>query len=269
VVLECPRRPRRWLAARHSPRPSASRPPRYALPRGLGVVGSLPLASHFGLGHALLLPTVLGGRLGLLARFDHRSLLALFASGDYHYWAGTPLMADLLQRAPLSQRAPFAPAICHVSAGPTSARVAEGFLTRFGAPLRPSYGRTEMGMITAEDAAPARTRRELRLSGSPSTSRSFSVAWQSLSPAYGLRSSAATRARTPAARRRGEGRPQAVEHPPGPLRGPADLEALKLPDAHVRGQGALGIFPAKAPLSSPARGTSFRLIVTVSHVSMG
>jgi hypothetical protein len=29
------------------------------------------------------------------------------------------------------------------------------------------------------------------------------------------------------------------------------------------------IFPARAALSSPARGTSFRLIVNVSHVSMG
>lgn len=127
----------------------------YGLPRGAGVAASLPLATHFGLGHALLLPTVLGGTVGLLARFDHRSLLDLFASGRYHYWAGTPLMADLLQRAPLSAPAPPAPPVCHVSAGPLPARVAAGFARRFGAPLRPSYGRTEMGMITAADTAPA------------------------------------------------------------------------------------------------------------------
>src|SRR5262245_62163457 len=80
------------------------------------VAGSLPLSTHYGLGQALFLPTVLGSALGLLERFDHRSLLNLFGSARYTYWAGTPLMADLLGRA--SGPVPVhVPRICHISAG--------------------------------------------------------------------------------------------------------------------------------------------------------
>ncbi len=35
--------------------------------------------------------------------------------------------------------------------------------------------------------------------------------------------------------------PQAMEQAPGPLGGEADLHPLKLPEANVQGQGALGI----------------------------
>jgi long-chain acyl-CoA synthetase len=124
----------------------------YGLPQGCGVIGSLPLASHYGVGHALILPTVLGARLGLLSHFDHRAVLALFASGDYRYWAGTPFMADLLTRAAVSGPAPAAPPVCHMSAAPLSEPVFSRFRERFGAPLRPSYGKTESGFITAETA---------------------------------------------------------------------------------------------------------------------
>ena len=114
------------------------------------VAGSLPLATHYGLGQALFLPTILGCRLGLVERFDHRSLLRLFASGSYTYWAGTPLMADMLARAPLSGPPATVPPICHISAGRLSTRVFRAFLDRFGVALRPNYGQTENGFITVD-----------------------------------------------------------------------------------------------------------------------
>ena len=55
------------------------------LPRGARVSACLPLATSFGLGQNFLLPAYLGGHVGLLERFDHRSLLNLFAQGEYDY----------------------------------------------------------------------------------------------------------------------------------------------------------------------------------------
>ena len=100
---------------------------------GAPVVGSLQLSTHYGLGQALILSTVLGSPLGLLERFDHRSLLRLLATGSYAYWAATPSMADVLARAPLPAPRPDAPAICHISAGRLSAvskSITPGFITR-------------------------------------------------------------------------------------------------------------------------------------------
>jgi acyl-CoA synthetase (AMP-forming)/AMP-acid ligase II len=130
----------------------------YGLSDKTSVAGSLPLASHFGLGHSLLLPTWLGAQLGLLPQFNPRALLTLLASGPYDYWAGTPLMADLLARAPLAGPPPPVPALCHISAGPLPESVSRAFRDRFGVPLRPSYGRTECGFITAETAGADRVR---------------------------------------------------------------------------------------------------------------
>src|SRR5882724_3241151 len=97
---------------------------------GAPVVGSLQLSTHYGLGQALILSTVLGSPLGLLERFDHRSLLRLLATGSYAYWAATPSMADVLARAPLPAPRPDAPAICHISAGRLSARTFHAFAER-------------------------------------------------------------------------------------------------------------------------------------------
>lgn len=116
------------------------------------VVASLPLSTHYGFGQALLLPTLLGSVLGLVERFDHRSMLRLLASGTYAYWAATPLMADALARAPLSGPVPAAPSICHISAGRLSVRVFQAFRDRFGIALRPNYGQTENGFITVNTA---------------------------------------------------------------------------------------------------------------------
>lgn len=132
----------------------------YRLPEGCGLVASLPLSSHFGLGHGLILPTVLQSPIGLVEQFDHRSVLNLFMSGQYHYWAGTPLMADMLARALLPEPRPPAPQVCHISAGRLSEAVFRAFLKRFEVALRPSYGRTENGFITAETSPPVEVRPE-------------------------------------------------------------------------------------------------------------
>jgi acyl-CoA synthetase (AMP-forming)/AMP-acid ligase II len=124
------------------------------LPRGARIAACLPLATSFGLGQNFLLPAYLGGHVGLLERFDHRSLLNLFAQGEYDYWPGTALMADLLVRAPLHRGSPRAPAICHISSGHVAEAVYHQFLARFGVPIRQSYGRTECSFITS-DTSPA------------------------------------------------------------------------------------------------------------------
>jgi acyl-CoA synthetase (AMP-forming)/AMP-acid ligase II len=124
----------------------------YGLPRGARIAACLPLATSFGLGQNLLLPAYLGGHVGLLERFDHRSLLNLFAQGEYDYWPGTALMADLLVRAPLGKWSGRAPAICHISSGHLAEPVYRGFLERFGVPIRQSYGRTECSFITCDTA---------------------------------------------------------------------------------------------------------------------
>ena len=120
------------------------------LPRGAAVAGSLPLATHYGLGQALLLPAFLRSTLGLVERFDHRSFLRLLDAHPCAYWAGTPLMADMLARAPWSGSLPPAPPICHISAGRLSVRVFSAFKARFGVALRPNYGQTENGFITVD-----------------------------------------------------------------------------------------------------------------------
>lgn len=130
----------------------------YRLSAGSGVVGALPLSSHFGLAHALFLPLVLGARLGLVERFDHRAVLALFTSGEYLYWAGTAAMADMLARAPLPSSHPPSPSICHISAGSLPESVFTAYSKRFGVPLRPCYGLTENGFITVEAAPPSEVR---------------------------------------------------------------------------------------------------------------
>ena len=129
----------------------------FHVPPGGGVVGALPLEYTHGLSQ-LLAATVLQSPLGLLKRFDHRAVLSLFASGHYQYWAGTPLMADVLARCPLP-RSQAAPPVCAIGGGRTEA-VFHAFLKRFGVPLRRTYGTTEAGFITADTSAPSKVRPE-------------------------------------------------------------------------------------------------------------
>ena len=121
------------------------------LPRGCGLIGTVPLAGALGLNTGLLAAAVLRSSLALLDRFDHKTLLRLFASREYHFWAGTPMMADVLGRCPLPGAHP-APPIC-VFAGRISADVARRFKERFDVPLRQCYGTTECGTITLDAAS--------------------------------------------------------------------------------------------------------------------
>ncbi len=127
-----------------------------ALPPRGGVLTSLPLDRTFGMHHGLLLPAALGRPMALLRSFRHHQTLALFASGDYQYWAATPIMASALVRCALPPSAPRphpAPRFCLVG-GPLSTTMSEAFRERFGVPLRPYYGTTETAGV-AMDTAPA------------------------------------------------------------------------------------------------------------------
>jgi acyl-CoA synthetase (AMP-forming)/AMP-acid ligase II len=126
------------------------------IPSGSGVIGAVPLSGGFGLIHALMLSTVLGARLGLLERFDLSALLTLFASRQYHYWAGTPVMTNILSRCPLPGAHP-APEMC-VIAGRLPASVCRAFEARFGVPLRQTYGTTESGPVTVDTGPPSLVR---------------------------------------------------------------------------------------------------------------
>jgi len=100
--------------------------------------------------------TVLGRPLALLERFDHNAMLSLFASRRYHYWAGTPVMADILGRCPLPAPHP-APPYC-IFAGRLTEPVCRAFEARFGVRLRQVYGTTESGPVTADTGAHAEVR---------------------------------------------------------------------------------------------------------------
>ncbi len=117
-----------------------------------GAIATLPLDRAYGFNHCLLAPALLGCPIALVERFNHHVVLSLFASGEYHYWAGTPAMADLLSRCPLSGSHP-APSRCMIG-GRLSPRLYESFEGRFGVPVRGVYGVTEQGPV-AQDADPA------------------------------------------------------------------------------------------------------------------
>ena len=125
---------------------------------GDGILGALPLTHTHGLRGILVAATVAGGHLALLERFDHRSVLSLFATGEYRHFPCTPFMADLLSRCPISGAVPPAPELVRVSSGRTSERTFRGFLARFGVPPRSGYGATECGIITQEAGPSAEVR---------------------------------------------------------------------------------------------------------------
>lgn len=122
----------------------------FGLADGDGIIGALPFSNTHGLGSVVATAIVIRGHIGLLDRFDHRSVLAFFASREYRYFPGTPLMAELLARCALPGPPPPAPEFCRVSAGHLSGSVFHAFQARFGVPLRPGYGSTESGVITAD-----------------------------------------------------------------------------------------------------------------------
>jgi len=119
------------------------------VPRGTGVIGTLPLSTKYGFLSSIALATVLGGPLALLEQFDHRSVLELFASREYDFFSCTPLMADVLSRCPLDGSPPPAPRVVISSAGQLSPAVHRAFKARFGVGPRVTYGSTEGGLICA------------------------------------------------------------------------------------------------------------------------
>jgi long-chain acyl-CoA synthetase len=118
-----------------------------ALPRGSGVIASMPLARAYGFNHGLVAAVVLDGPLALLRRFHHTAVLKLFASRAYEYWVGTPVMIDVLGRCRLSAARHPAPRVCDVG-GRLAADVARRFEERFGVPPRQHYGTTETGTVS-------------------------------------------------------------------------------------------------------------------------
>ena len=122
---------------------------------GDGIIGVLPLNHTHGFRAVLLGGIHLGGTLGLVRRFDHRSVLELFARGEYRHFPCTPFMADLLVRCPLSGPAPRAPELIRTGTGRVNEHVFQSFVARFGVPVRQGYGATESGII-AQDAGPAK-----------------------------------------------------------------------------------------------------------------
>ena len=117
------------------------------IPRGAGIIGALPLNVKYGFLSTLALATVVEGALGLLERFDHRAVLALFATREYAYFSCTPVMADLLGRCPIDGPPPPAPAAVMSSAGPLPPAVFRAFKARFGVAPRATYGSTEGHLI--------------------------------------------------------------------------------------------------------------------------
>jgi len=107
-----------------------------------------------------------------------------------------------------------------------------------------------------------------RVIASPSTSCSFSVTWQSLKSRCVLVRSVATRCRSRAARRRGEGQPRLRwNNPAAPAASKRRLRRLtcRTVTANAVATSRPVTRRATKALSNPIRGASFRLIVSVSH----
>jgi acyl-coenzyme A synthetase/AMP-(fatty) acid ligase len=66
-------------------------------------------------------------------------------------------VAEVLARGPLRD-VPPAPENCVVSGGALPSPVGVQFAARFGIPLRPSYGMSELGVVTTDDSPPDRIR---------------------------------------------------------------------------------------------------------------
>jgi acyl-CoA synthetase (AMP-forming)/AMP-acid ligase II len=132
-------------------RDAAARLAVLGIPKGAGIIATLPLFRSYGLTASVFCASMLGSSVALLDRFDHRAVLRLFASREYHLWEGTEAMADVLVRCSLSQPCPAPPVVTNWS---VSERVFDAFRARFGVPVRNGYGLSEFGMVTF-DASPA------------------------------------------------------------------------------------------------------------------
>jgi long-chain acyl-CoA synthetase len=128
------------------------------IPLRSSVLGTLPLAWGYGLNSTLLLAALLRSELLLLDRFDHRSVLQVFATWRPWFWPATSFMVDLLARCPLDGPAPAGPRSCVVGGDRLSESTAALFQDRFGTVLRPTYGAAESGLITVNTAPASEVR---------------------------------------------------------------------------------------------------------------
>jgi acyl-CoA synthetase (AMP-forming)/AMP-acid ligase II len=128
-------------------------------PPGAGVIAAVPLDRSYGMNNGLMAAAVLGRPLGLIERFDHTQFLALCDSGAYWYWAGTPVMADILSRSRPTVSSTVPP-MCGF-AGRLSTPVVRAFEARFSTPLRNMYATTETLTISLDSASPADVRHEM------------------------------------------------------------------------------------------------------------
>jgi long-chain acyl-CoA synthetase len=129
-----------------------------SFPDGAGVLAVLPLDRAYGMNNGLMMATVTGRTLGLLERFDHNDMLALCGSGGWWYWAGTPVMADVLSRS-ARPGVVRVPPVCSF-AGRIPAHVSSGFEARFGTQMRQMYGTTETLTVAIDLGPPEEVRVE-------------------------------------------------------------------------------------------------------------
>src|SRR5262249_12107478 len=124
---------------------------------GAGMAMEASLAWAQGFTH-LLTAVLLGGPLGLLDPRDHRLLLRTLAEPIFHCWRATAHFVDAVTRC-VPTRPAIVPPLCLVST-PFSRAVFDGFLDRFGVPLRQMYSTTETATITLDDSPAHRVQRD-------------------------------------------------------------------------------------------------------------
>ena len=122
---------------------------------GMAMEASLVWAQGF---THLLTAVLLGGPLALLDPRDHRLLLRTLADPVFHCWRATAHFVDVVTRCVLTGP-PIVPPLCLVST-PVSRAVFDGFLDRFGTPLRQMYATTETATIALDDSPVNRVQRD-------------------------------------------------------------------------------------------------------------
>jgi acyl-coenzyme A synthetase/AMP-(fatty) acid ligase len=122
----------------------------YELQSGDGVLATLSQGGLYGAITGAVMASVLDSEATILERFDHRSVIAEFASERHAFWSCRPHMADLLARCALPGPCPRAPRVCRVSGQRLSPETARRFQARFGVPLLNAYATTEHGPLTQQ-----------------------------------------------------------------------------------------------------------------------
>jgi acyl-CoA synthetase (AMP-forming)/AMP-acid ligase II len=117
---------------------------------GDGVLATLPHGGLHGVINGVAMASVLDSEATLVERFDHRTVLAEFATGRHAFWQCSPHMADMLARCSLPGPAPRAPRVCKVGGSLLAPETARRFAERFRTQLRNAYGSVEHGVLCQE-----------------------------------------------------------------------------------------------------------------------